>query len=184
MLYLWPALAQKTDRHLRGASCLEEAAPSLSGTSRVSPRCQAPGGYQNSTWHLQGVVRHRLKDCGGSSRCGGHFLSFLASIQISGFHPVPAMTALGITINTYAREGTKCFPFTTSVSSALPTPCSFPGLFGASASPDIYPHRLGAKYFLLRSHEVKDILFTPDPGDLMLLLVESGHGPDSPFCQH
>lgn len=86
------------------------------------------------------------------------------------------MTAPGITVNTYAREGTKCFLFTTSVSSALPTPCSFPGLFGASESqtPDIYPHRLGANYFLLRSYEVKDILFTPNPRDLVLLLVESG----------
>lgn len=101
----------------------------------------------------------------------------LASIQIPRFHPVPAMTAPGITINTYSREGTKCHLFPTSVSSALPTPCSFPGLSGASASrtPDIYLH--------LRSQEVKDILFTPNPGDLMLLPVELGYSPDSPFCQ-
>ncbi|XP_029402096.1 intercellular adhesion molecule 2 isoform X2 [Mus pahari] len=179
------ALAQKTDRHLRGASCLEEVAPSLPDTFRVSQHCQAPGGYQNSTWRLQGVVQHWLKDCGSSRRGWGHFLFFFSLNTNTWISPCARHDCSGDNSQHLCQGKYQVFPVY-SVSSALPTPCSFPGLFGASASqtPDIYPHRLGANYFLLRSYEVKDILFTPDPGDLMLLLVESGHSPDSPFCQH
>lgn len=76
MLYPWSALAQEADRHLRSASCLAEASPSLPGTCCVSQCCQAPGGYRDSTWRLQGVVQHWLKDYSSSRRFWRHFLFF------------------------------------------------------------------------------------------------------------
>lgn len=75
LLYPRPALAQEADRYLRGAGCLEEAAPSLAATSWVSRCSQASGGCWNSTWRLQGMVQHWLKDSGRGTRHWGHFLS-------------------------------------------------------------------------------------------------------------
>lgn len=174
LLYPRPALAQEADRYLRGASCLEEAPPS-------------PPGTLTGAWEFPELNM-------APSRCGSALAEglwqqqkiwgtfpFLASIQIPGFHPVPTMTAPGITVDSHdylLPVHNQCL-----LCSSLPllSPTAFPSL--CIPDPSYLPTPLGSTCFLLRSEEAEDILFTTDSGDLGLLLVESGHSPDSPFCQ-
>lgn len=91
------------------------------------------------------------------------------------------MTAPGITVNSHDYVLPVHNQCLLCSSLRLLSPTAFRSL--CIPDPSHLPTPLGATYFLLRSQEAEDTLFTPDSGDLVLLLVESGPSPDSPFCQ-
>lgn len=105
----------------------------------------------------------------------GDISPFLTSIQIPGFHPVPSMSAPGITESTCDKEGTNCDLLTPLSPPPFPSPCSSL----CSPGPRHLPTPL-ATDFLLRSREVEEFLYAHGPGDLRLFLVESGLGSGSP----
>lgn len=134
LLYPRPALAQEADGHLRGAGCLEEAAPSLAATSWVSRCSQASGGCWNSTWRLQGMVQHWLKDSGVAQDTGA--ISFLLNLNTNTWILPCALHVCSWDNSSTCDNGTNCDLLTPLSSPPFPSPCSFL----CSPDPRVYPH--------------------------------------------